>query len=87
MKKFFSPPDDSNAPYQQYDKIRVTFHTKKGLMVEHVDANGTADLIYNNLNLSGGGKRSASEERARKKADKRRRCRWQEETHCCQEET
>ena len=72
MKKFFCPPADSNSPYQDYEKLRVTFHTRKGLLVEHVDANGTTDVIHNNLNLSGGGKRSASDERARKRAQRQK---------------
>ena len=61
MKKLFCPPTDLNASYQEIEKVRVTFHTRKGLLVEHVGANGKADVIYNNLNLCGGGrKRTAS---------------------------
>ena len=68
MKNFFSFSDTGGKT--QNDKFRLTFSTKSGSMLEHVDDKGDVDVIFDNFNLKGGGKRTASKEREKKRKDR-----------------
>ena len=67
-KKFIqksSPSESFNGDNEE--KIRFTFHSKHGIRIEHVKQNDHIEIFFDSLNLVGGGKRTASQERAKKK--------------------
>ena len=53
------------------DKICIGFSSQSGFSLQHVDPIG--ETFWNNMNLHGGGKRTASQERDRKKRQRSKR--------------
>ena len=69
MKKFFNC-FTSKSHYQTSEKIRVTYHTQNGIMVEHVESDGSCNVIFDNLNLCGGGRKRMPVKNEKRKGSK-----------------
>ena len=72
IKQFFTPLLSDTDKGLQNEKIRLTFHTKNGMMLEHIRRDGKVDTVFDSLNLHGGGKRKRTKSQEREKKKRQR---------------